>query len=390
MNFAFLSQGKLYIVDGNGAKRELQSQFAEKARERAARNYDKHAWKGAGGGGFLGGSMLWGRSAGAADPGNVKVNFTGLSRGPKGCGLTYTLETDQVSGVFELEPDYTGERRLAHRAEKWPTDVDVHPESGMIACAVRLTHSVCNIGVLQPGSGGISEVTEGDCADGAPHWVPGTESELVFHSAGVARNRSGVAVGLGPYRIEHLNVHTGTMETLAEDPESDLLSPRMDRDGNLYYVRRPYRPIHNSPKLSRTLLDVVLFPFRLCLALFHWLNFFSMRNSGQPLSTSGNAQQKHMDLQRMLIWGNLINAEQAIKAAQAEDSPDLVPRTWKLIKRSQNGVETVVASGVLSYDLLSDGSILYSNGSAIFQLVPDQKPRQIHRHAMIEQVVAVQ
>jgi hypothetical protein len=179
------------------------------------------------------------------------------------------------------------------------------------------------------------------------------------------------------------------MNTLAEEDQNDLLSPRMDAEGNLYYVRRPYRPIHDSPKLTRMLLDLVLFPFRLCNAIFHWLDFFSMRNSGQPLSTSGNAQQKHMDLQRMLIWGNLINAEQAIKAAQSDDSPDLVPRTWKLMKRSSDGTETTVASGVLSYDLLSDGTVLYSNGSAVFQLAKDGKQTQIAKHAMIEQVVAL-
>ena len=46
----------------------------------------------------------------------------------------------------------------------------------------------------------------------------------------------------------------------------------------------------------------------------------------------------------------------------------LVPRSWELVSRSRQGSETVLATNVASYDLLADGSVIYSNGRAVFVL----------------------
>ena len=53
------------------------------------------------------------------------------------------------------------------------------------------------------------------------------------------------------------------------------------------------------------------------------------------------------------------------------------------------GHKTVLATGVLSYDLLPDGSILYSNGGAIFRREPDGNVQRVSRAAHNEKVVAV-
>jgi hypothetical protein len=46
----------------------------------------------------------------------------------------------------------------------------------------------------------------------------------------------------------------------------------------------------------------------------------------------------------------------------------LVPRSWELVSRTSQGQETVLATNVANYDLLADGSIIYSNGRAVFSL----------------------
>jgi hypothetical protein len=45
-----------------------------------------------------------------------------------------------------------------------------------------------------------------------------------------------------------------------------------------------------------------------------------------------------------------------------------VPRSWELVSRTSQGLETVLATNVADYDLLADGSIIYSNGRAVFSL----------------------
>jgi hypothetical protein len=45
-----------------------------------------------------------------------------------------------------------------------------------------------------------------------------------------------------------------------------------------------------------------------------------------------------------------------------------VPRSWELVSRNRQGQETVLATNVASYDLMADGSIIYSNGRAVFML----------------------
>jgi len=49
-----------------------------------------------------------------------------------------------------------------------------------------------------------------------------------------------------------------------------------------------------------------------------------------------------------------------------------------------------VAEGVLCYDLYQDGSILYSNGSAIYRIDQKGSVERLAKDALIEQVVAVE
>ena len=69
---------------------------------------------------------------------------------------------------------------------------------------------------------------------------------------------------------------------------------------------------------------------------------------------------------------------------------DLVPSSWQLARRSSSGTEEVLAKGVLAYDLARDGSIVYSNGNALFVRHPDGRKERLLTEAMIEQVVVLE
>lgn len=75
------------------------------------------------------------------------------------------------------------------------------------------------------------------------------------------------------------------------------------------------------------------------------------------------------DIKDIILKGRRINAEKALREETAINGiVSLVPRTWELVSRNRQGVERVLASDVASYDLMSDGSIVYSNGRAVFML----------------------
>lgn len=130
----------------------------------------------------------------------------------------------------------------------------------------------------------------------------------------------------------------------------------------------------------------MLFPFRLARAIFGYLNIFSAIYSGKKLS-SGGAGTRDLDMKQMMIWGNVIRSQRA--EAVEDESADLVPQSWQLVRRSGDGQRKTLAAGVLAYDLGADGSVVYTNGNAIYLIHADGQKEHILNERMIEQVFLV-
>jgi hypothetical protein len=384
---AFLSQGKLHLSTGPSSTRIIPSIFGETVRDRALRMQQKNAWKTQGTGAqFMSGGMLWGAGR-ERDPLEMRIEITGLTRGEQPSDLIYSLDTDDLAGVFLVRDFGAEEQRLFHCTERRVRDLNGDPSEARLACAVKHPNGIWNIGVMSMDGSGLSEATEGDSIDRAPSWIPGRPNEIVFQSAGIGRDRNGVAVGAGPFHLETLNIATGEMTCIAEDARHDLFAPRFDRSGNLFFIRRPHRSLNERPSLARGLLDLVLAPFRILLAIYHWLNFFSFRNSGQPLNSQSGGQRQ-MDLKKMMIYGNLVNVERALQKKNEEESPSLVPKTWELVCQAPTGEESIIARGVLAFDLAPDGTIVHTNGNAVFRETLDGKSERVVVSQFIEHIVA--
>ena len=382
---AFLSQGKLHLSTGPGT-RVIPSVFGEAVRVRALRIQQRNAWKTQGSGAqFMSGGMLWGGRE--RDPAEMRIEITGLTRGEQPSDLIYSLDTDDLAGVFLLRNFGAEEHRLFHSTDRRVRDLNSDPTEPRLACAVKHGNGTWNIGVMSMDGSGLSEATEGDSVDRAPSWIPGRPNELVFQSAGIGRDRNGVAVGVGPFHLETLNIVTGEMTCIADDPRHDLFAPRFDQAGNLFFIRRPHRSLTERPSLGRGLLDIVMAPFRLLLAIYHWLNFFSVRNSGQPLNTQ-SGRQRQMDLKKMMIYGNLVNVERALQKERDAESPSLVPKTWELVRQTPGGEESIISSGVLAFDLAPDGTIIHTNGNAVVRETLDKKSERLVVSQFIEHIVA--
>jgi hypothetical protein len=383
---AFLSQGKLHLSTGPSGTRIIPSIFGETVRERALRIQQKNAWKTQGTGAqFMSGGMLWGGRE--RDPLEMRIEITGLTRGEQPSDLIYSLDTDDLAGVFLLRDFGAEEQRLFHCTDRRVRDLNSDPSEARLACAVKHPNGIWNIGVMSMDGSGLSEATEGDSIDRAPSWIPGRPNEIVFQSAGIGRDRNGVAVGAGPFHLETLNIVTGEMTCIADDARHDLFAPRFDQAGNLFFIRRPHRSLTERPSLAHGLLDIVLAPFRILLAIYHWLNFFSFRNSGQPLNTQSGGQRQ-MDLKKMMIYGNYVNVERALQKQRDAESPSLVPKTWELVRQTPAGEESIISRGVLAFDLAPDGTVIHTNGNAVFRETLEGKSERIVVSQFIEHIVA--
>jgi hypothetical protein len=333
--------------------------------------------------------MLWPEQG--RDPSEFRIAITCVSRGLNPGEVMYSLETDEISGLFVV--DATGlEQRLFHTADFRVRSVAVHPDGSVIAVSVVHSNFTANLALLNAEGSDFHEISEGDSIDLAPHWVAGPGRRLVFQSAGLGRDAAGRYSGLGPFAVQQLDLDSGHIQCLAEDPDGDLLGPQMDAAGALYYIRRPYAGKPKAVNPLTIVKDTLFFPFRMAYAIFQYFNFFSMRYTGRPLSTSRGAAQRMPDMKRMMIWGNLVDVESAAKENRLGDSdaPSLVPSSWQLVRQTAGG-KTVLAKGVLSFDLARDGSVLYSNGSAVHRLEPANGNRAERRlvGTMIEQVAAI-
>ncbi len=385
---AYLAQGKLHFRS-NGTLETVESAFARSLRERAVQIHNRHSWKTHGRGAqFMNGGLAW--PAQGNDPGEFRAAITSVAPGRNPGELLYALETDDVSGIFAVDSNGV-EQRLFHTADFRVRHIALNEDRTLLAAAIFHNNFTSTIATFPVEGSGFTEATDGDSMDLAPRWVPGGRRRLVFQSAGVGRDAGGRALGLGPFAVQQLDLDSGDMQTLAEEPEYDLLGPQKTADGALYYIRRPYQDGRRGNNPVFALKDAVLFPFRMVHAIFQYFNFFSMRYTGKPLATSRGAAQRQPDIKQMMIWGNMIDAGRA--AAENRfgdpDAPSLVPSSWQLVRLMPGGTPEVLAKGVLSFDV-AGGSILYSNGSAIHRMAQDgTDAERVLVAKMIEQVTAL-
>jgi hypothetical protein len=289
--------------------------------------------------------------------------------------------------VLAYKEDTQAELRLLHSADFRITQVVSQPGTGRLA--MSMLHHGCSVIAIMEGNGGaLTEITQGEAYDESPFWVPGQKNEILFQSAGVAHNESGVPVGKGPYSIQILNLDSMEIKPILEDPEHDLLAPKMIEDGTLYFIRRPYHLGKPSRSMLGWIEDLLLFPFRLLYAIVQFFNFFTMMYTGKPLVHSGPAAGKEADPVRMIIWGNLVEAQKVLLGENNAES-GLVPANWELCRRAPSGEIEVLAKSVLSFDLDLDEGLLFTNGTAIYRMGSGGRHALLQKASMIRQVVAL-
>ena len=378
--FAFLSNGFLFHRERGGELKQVHSAYAQEALERRERSREKHSWKKDTSFGIAAGGR--GRNFDAPDK---PLLATSAAFEPNG-DLLYFLKDDAVGGLFRREAASGNEIRVLLKQKLHLGDLNPSPDGALLAASSQQTSGVANIALLNSDGSGLRDVTGGDTVDSSPAWVPGVKDRLLFQSAGLARSDEGYIVAQGNASIQMLNMESGSVAAVLENPRFDYLKPRVAPDGNLLFIRRPFElPRYGA---SSAVLDTLLFPFRLLRAVFHYLNFFSLMYTRKPL-TSADGPAVQADMKNILLQGRRIDAQKAVRSARAvQGVPSLVPDSWELVSRNRDGDERVLATNVASYDISADGAIVYSNGHGVFVLERDGPPRLAIRDQLVADVVA--
>lgn len=389
LRFAYLDEDRIHLVEGESV-RTFESKFGTEVVDRALRLGRKNAWKTQG----SGARFLLGQAAVAAEERAISAVRTS-ALASTGDRLMYGLETEAVSAILALDPETGEEKRLFHSNETRLDSLAPSPDGQSVACSVRNVHGVLDLGLLDLDRGGIQELTEGDSADSHPSWRRDRPNQLVYQSCGLARDEDGWVIDRGPASVECLDFDRGSLETLVEKPGFDLLTPQVDANGRLYYIRRPYER-KSGPGWLAMLRTIVLFPFHFLLAIFHLVNSITAAVSRKPLIDTGNQKRDGSKVERLQILGEMVEVGKvrSRRHRNGDDDPGLVPDTWQLVRhehadRAVADEGEVLAKGVVAFDLLDDGGVLYSNGSAVYRSTEDGKRTRLRKDRHIRHLVAL-
>lgn len=366
MKILYTTGDALWLAE-NGTSYELPSYRAQQYLATIERIAEGKAWKTTGRGAQFMGVAEAQRPADA-----VKPEFCGIALYKD--EFLYTLRLDASGGMYR--------RTFSEKAE-----MEGHIVSGNdvrlgviashgdhVAACMHYPNYQSHIGLYTLPSSVCEEITGGDSVESSPSWSPDGRSVL-FSSCGIGRGERGIAYS--PNVIMEYRVNAERMETLLEDEKFDLLAPKRDEAGNLWYIRQPYKlEQEERAGFGQIFLDVLLFPIRILKAIGGFLNVFSMLFGGESLQQNSqrnrDVKSKQKSEKDLFFEGNLIHAEENQKENRrsGEEYPGLLPRSRVLVRRTPEGNEEIVAKAVLDYCLCSDG-VIYSNGSHILHRKAD-------------------
>lgn len=393
ISFYYISNGKMYRF-ADGKTSEKRSGVLDSYLSKVKKNAQRNEWKYSGTGASFTGAYRPG--SGAED--QVKSVYSHINCvGEYNGDTVYSIDIDNTNGIYRQnsEDSSSGEGIVLCSNNTRYRDFDI---CGDLMAATESFAGESHIGILNIITKSFTTYTEGHCRDTSPVWSARDTGKIYYCSSGLPENegqeprsdsaprgisqmvdemyasgRDGIC---GPSSICVLDITDGELCELLCDDRYDYTHPQSTSDGSLYYIRKPYRAETGGNPLG-CLADILLLPVRLIGALFGFLNVFSAKYSGKTLS---RGDVKNRDEKEMIIDGNLINAEKELKANQrrGESNPGIIPKSWELRRRNEDGTDTLIKSGVAAYRVIEEtGDILISNGSAILRIGKDGKEEKI-------------
>jgi hypothetical protein len=342
----------------DGSLKPYESPFAEEYFLEDSKSWEYESWKHKDEeqdlqGSLVPRSMLWGGKGNVRPP--SRVRFKTVFSTPE--RLYYVLEMSNSCGLFYYDLTAKQEIRLFHRTEFNPRGLFICEDHSILTTKEN-SDGTMHLVRLDPDGVREQVLTSGDCRDENPFQYGST---VYYQSSGIARTADGIIAAVGNATINRLDVESDDIETLLESPKFDYLLPRVAPDGTIYCIQTPYQTGPAYP-LRYRLLDILLFPWRLSVAIFGFLNVFSILFAKKPLTSAGGPDVKQQDISRRIIHNRMVNAQETWRK---EKKKVAVSKDWKLVKLV-DGQLTELASNVLWFDIDDNGGPIYTDGYSIF------------------------
>lgn len=365
----FATDEKIGIIPDTTDITWLTSQFLTKYRTNIQEIQARKAWKTQGSGAKFMGVYSPPQEEGL-ELHNARIN--GLACTAEG-DIVYSVSVDNCSGIFSKNPidRDESEGHIIHKNNLRFYGVDHNPSTNQLVASID-DGSERHLALFRSGSAAYSLLTEGESVDENPVWSRTDSSTIFYDSCGIGKDGSGRFAGFSPRSICRLDLSTGSLNELVSIEKHDCIQPREDLEGNLYFIKRP---LPKASKQSASILSVLLIPYKILKAIFHWANFFTMRYSGDTLTNAGPnpSKAKEKNPEEIYIEGNLVNVAKTLRQneARGEKYPGIAPSSWELIKMDPKGRQSSIRQGVLGYDITPQGQIVYSNGKHLVRILKD-------------------
>jgi hypothetical protein len=278
--------------------------------------------------------------------------------------IVYSLSVESYSGIFLKNPmdDSETEGHIIHDNKTRFLNLDYNDRTGEMIASIQEESWERHLALFENNSSRHMKVTEGECLDENPVWGKADPRTIYYDSAGIGRDHAGRYVESAEKVINRLALDSGTIQTIAASPGHDCFSPKVDGQDCLYFIKRPHQ---KAGWKGASIKDILLIPYRLAKAVRYWFEFFSIRYTGEPLTSAGaNPAQAKSDPKQVMINGNIVNAEQALREnrAKGEKYPGIAPRNWELMRQEKDGSMVCLKKGVIDFDVTKNNELVYSNG----------------------------
>lgn len=356
--FLFADASEICLYD-EGKVTVRKSGYIEKYKNTTLNVERARSWKHSGEGARFRGDVRPGEDVSFTERING-VYFTG-----NGEEAAYSFTVNETSGIYKarLDDEKAAEAHVINSIEYEFSGGCLDSASGMLAASVKRNFCNSDIAVFNIKSGDYKVVTDGDTLDEDPFFSPDNASVLYFTSRGAGRDGAGNFVGFSPATICKLDMSSCEVEEVASSEKYGYIKP-VPHGGRLYAIRVPAKEKKPNP-----ILEIILIPFRIVQAIANFLNAFVTLFTGKSLASGGSnpAKGREYDSRKEFIKGNLINAEKEMKRNAKKNKSDygFIPLSWQLVEVDGG---RVIKSGIADYDILSDGTIIATNGKRIFAI----------------------
>lgn len=282
--------------------------------------------------------------------------------------IIYSFTVNSSSGIYrkDIQNEKAREEHILTSSDE--EFLSLNKAGNTLAVTVKNADVTSAIGTLDLNSSELKTLTGGDSRDSNACFSPCESGKLYFDTAGVGRDSEGNFTGkYAPSEICSLDLNTLEIEEILRDEKFSYIKPQMDKNGDMYYIKRPTK----EKRGGNPLVEMLLIPVRIFQAIVMFVQFFVIAFTGKSLTSGGDnpARGREQDSRKLYVDGNFIEAEKELKRNKKTKDKEygFIPLSWKLIKRSGEK-EEVLKSGVCDFALCANGGVYCTNGKHIFYL----------------------